>query len=333
MACGTWYLNAFKPPTRNGIGPSCVGLPAGSWPTLLDFLGERFPNVTPQTWLARMARGDVIDELGQPVLPEHASHRPYAAHRRLYYYREVPDEPSIPFEEVVLYQDDHLLVVDKPHFLPVVPSGGYLTETVLVRLKNKLGLIDLVPIHRIDRDTAGLVLFAKQRASRAAYCALFSQHAVRKTYEAIAPWRADLSWPITRSSRIQEAGHFMLQHEVPGTPNAITHMDVLEVHGALARYQLKPVTGQRHQLRVHMLGLGLPILNDGLYPTLTPEGQLDHAHPLQLLAKRLEFTDPVSGEPRRFESARVLNLPKCNRGEGAAPTGIDAVATAGSCLL
>jgi tRNA pseudouridine32 synthase/23S rRNA pseudouridine746 synthase len=285
-----------------------MGLPAGPWPSLLDFLTTRFPNVSPQTWLARMQRGDVINELGQAVKPEHASNLPYPAHQRLYYYREVPNEAPIPFEEVVLYQDDHLLVVDKPHFLPVVPSGGYLTETVLVRLKNKLGLDDLVPIHRIDRDTAGLVLFAKQPASRAAYCALFSQHQVRKTYEAIAPWRAGLSWPVTRSSRIREAGHFMLQREVPGTPNAITHIDVLEVHGDLARYQLKPVTGQRHQLRVHMLGLGLPILNDGLYPTLTPEGQPDHARPLQLLAKRLEFTDPVSGAPRLFESARQLSF-------------------------
>jgi len=302
-------LNAFKPPTRQGIGPSCVGLPAGPWLTLLDFLTERFPKVPPATWLARMARGDVMDEHGQLVTPEHASQRPYTPHQRLYYYREVPNEPRIPFEEVVLYQDEHLLVVDKPHFLPVVPSGGYLSETVLVRLKNKLGLDDLVPIHRIDRDTAGLVLFAKQPASRAAYCALFSQHVVGKTYEAIAPWRADLSWPVTRSSRIKEAGHFMLQHEVPGTPNAVTHIDVLEVQGDLARYQLKPVTGQRHQLRVHMLGLGLPILNDGLYPTLTPEGQLDHARPLQLLAKRLEFTDPVSGEARQFESHRILNFP------------------------
>ncbi len=308
MACGTWCLSAFKPPTRNGIGPSCVGLPAGPWPTLLEFLTARFPNVSTQTWLTRMARGDVIDERGQAISPARANHPPYPAHQRLYYYREVPNEPPIPFDEVVLYQDAHLLVVDKPHFLPVVPSGGYLTETVLVRLKVKLGLDDLVPIHRIDRDTAGLVLFAKQKASRAAYCALFSQHRVRKTYEAIAPWRADLSWPVVRSSRIEEAGHFMLQHEVPGTPNATTHMDVLEVHGDLARYQLKPVTGQRHQLRVHMLGLGLPILNDGLYPTLTPEGQLDHARPLQLLAKRLEFTDPVSGDLRQFESTRKLEF-------------------------
>ncbi len=267
-----------------------------------------------------MARGDVIDESGQPVLPEHADQAPYGAHQRLYYYREVVDEPPIPFDEVVLFEDAHLLVVDKPHFLPVVPSGGYLRETVLVRLKKKLGLDDLVPIHRIDRDTAGLVLFSKQMASRAAYSALFSQHAVRKTYEAIAPWRPGLSWPQTRASRIRGAGHFMLQREVPGTPNAITTIDVLEVRGGLARYQLKPVTGQRHQLRVHMLALGLPILNDGLYPTLSPEGQVDYAKPLQLLAKRLEFIDPVCGESRQFDSARMLRLPESQHDENAAAT-------------
>jgi tRNA pseudouridine32 synthase/23S rRNA pseudouridine746 synthase len=250
----------------------------------------------------------VLDEFGATIRPEQASQPPYPAHTRLYYYREVPDEPPIPFEEVVLFQDEHLLVVDKPHFLPVVPSGKYLRETVLVRLKHKLGLDDLVPIHRIDRDTAGLVMFSKQPASRAAYGVLFSRHQVRKTYHAIAPWRAEVTLPQLRQSRIREAGHFMLQREVPGPVNAITQIDLLEVRGNLARYALKPVTGQRHQLRVHMLALGLPILNDGLYPTLTPEGQVDHAHPLQLLAKELAFTDPVSLTERHFVSQRRLTF-------------------------
>jgi tRNA pseudouridine32 synthase/23S rRNA pseudouridine746 synthase len=283
-----------------------VGLPPGPWPSLIDFLTDRFPNVARHTWLERLARGDVIDEHGTTITPERACQPPYPAHTRLYYYREVPDEPSIPFDEVVLYQDEHLLVVDKPHFLPVVPSGGYLTETVLVRLKNKLGLHDLVPIHRIDRDTAGLVLFSKQPGSRAAYSALFSKHQVNKTYHAIAPWRSDVLMPQTRQSRITEAGHFMLQHEVPGVPNALTHIDVMQVQGDLARYVLKPVTGQRHQLRVHMLALGLPILNDGLYPELTPEGQVDYARPLQLLARELVFTDPVNQTARHFVSQRRL---------------------------
>lgn len=301
-------MSGFKPPTRDGVGPSCVGLTSGPWPTLIDFLTARFPHVTRQTWLERIDRGDVIDDAGHQILLTQATLEPYRANTRLYYYREVPHEHRIPFDEVVLYQDAHLLVVDKPHFLPVVPSGGYLHETVLIRLKRKLGLDALVPIHRIDRDTAGLVLLSKQPATRAAYSALFANHQVRKTYHAIAPWRGDLLFPLTRASRIKEAGHFMLQHEVPGEVNAVTHIDVLEVCGGLARYQLKPVTGQRHQLRVHMLALELPILNDGLYPTLTPEGQVDYAKPLQLLAHELEFTDPVSGQTRHFVSQRELTF-------------------------
>lgn len=273
---------------------------------MLDFLVERFPNVPRQSWLDRLNRGEVLDQSGTPLSLHVATHPPYPTHRRLFYYREVPSEPVIPFDEVVVFEDEHLMVVDKPHFLPVVPSGGYLNETVLVRLKRQRGLDDLVPIHRIDRDTAGLVMLSKQPKTRAAYCALFSQHQVYKTYEAIAPWRFDVPMPQTRHSRIQEAGHFMLQCEVDGPPNATTHIKVLEVRGELARYQLSPVTGQRHQLRVHMLGLGLPILNDGLYPVLTPEGQLDYARPLQLLAKSLVFTDPVSGQAQCFESRRTL---------------------------
>ena len=291
------------PPARNGVGPSCIGLPAGAWRTTLDFLAERFPAIARDVWRQRMAQGDVVDEHGVALTPDSA----YQGHVRVYYYRAVADEPRIPFDEVILFQDEQLIVVDKPHFLPVVPSGAYLTETVLVRLKRKLGIATLVPIHRIDRDTAGLVMFSVQPETRAHYHALFSQRSVNKTYEAIAPWRADLTLPLTRESRIVEAGHFMLQHEVSGPANAMTHVDVLEVRGKRARYALTPVTGKRHQLRVHMAALGLPILGDGLYPTLTPEGQLDYEHPLQLLAKTIEFVDPVTGEQRRFESQRRLH--------------------------
>nr|MDP2192454.1 pseudouridine synthase [Rhodoferax sp.] len=304
MWCLSGSKKTFVPPARNGVGPSCIGLPAGSWPTILDFLVQRFPAIARAVWQQRMAQGDVVDEHGVPV----TSGRPYQSHLRVYYYRTVADEPKIPFIEVILFQDEQLIVVDKPHFLPVVPSGRYLAETVLVRLKHKLGIDTLVPIHRIDRDTAGLVMFSVQPDTRARYHALFSQRTVQKTYEAIAPWRDDLALPLIRESRIVEAGHFMLQHEVSGPSNAITHLDVLEVRGALARYRLRPVTGQRHQLRVHMAALGLPILGDGLYPTLTPEGQIDYERPLQLLAKSIEFVDPVTGEQRHFESSRRLML-------------------------
>jgi tRNA pseudouridine32 synthase / 23S rRNA pseudouridine746 synthase len=306
-------------PVKNGVGPSVVGLPKddqSKWHTITDFLADRFPAIPRATWLQRMADGDVEDEFGVPVTPEH----PYQGHIRVYYYRDLPVEERIPFDEVILHQDDHLIVVDKPHFLPVTPSGKYLQETVLVRLKRKLGLDDLVPIHRIDRDTAGLVLFSVQPATRDAYQALFRDRAVHKTYEAIAPWRSDLTFPLTRHSRIvedtSEGRGFMTQTEVEASPNAplnaplnaLTHIQVLEVKGNFARYQLKPVTGKRHQLRVHMHALGIPILNDGIYPLLTPEGQIDYQNPLQLLAKSIEWVDPVSKDIRRFESGYRLNL-------------------------
>ena len=289
------------PPMRDGVGPSSVVLPSGDWATVLDFLVHRFPGVARPQWLKRMHNGDVIDTNGQPVLPTAA----FTPHAQLYYFRELDVEPRIPFDEVVLWQDDHLLVVDKPHFLPVMPSGKYLQETVLVRLKNRLGLADLVPIHRIDRDTAGLVLFSVNPATRGVYNALFRERQIHKSYECIAPWNPALPWPLQHASRIKAAAHFMQQTEVAGEANALTHIAPLEVLGRLARYALTPISGQRHQLRVHMAALGLPIVNDGIYPTLTPEG-VDYAKPLQLLARAIAFTDPVSGEPRQFSSQRTL---------------------------
>lgn len=298
-------------PTKNGVGPSVVGLPKDEttqWRTITDFLVDRFPAIARATWLQRMADGDVEDEFGIAVTPE----RHYQGHIRVYYYRDLEVEPHIPFDEVILHQDEHLIVVDKPHFLPVTPSGKYLQETVLVRLKRKLGLNDLVPIHRIDRDTAGLVLFSVQPATRDAYQALFRDRAVHKTYEAIAPWRPELSFPLTRESRIvedkSEGKCFMTQTEVKGTPNSLTHIQVLEVKGNFAHYQLKPVTGKRHQLRVHMNALGIPILGDGIYPVLTPEGQIDYDNPLQLLAKLIGWLDPITGKVRQFESRQNLTL-------------------------
>ena len=289
-------------PTKNGVGPSCVGLPAGNWRSITDFLVERFPAITREVWLERMTHQLVMDEFGGLVTPE----RPYPGPMRIYYYRAVDVEARIPFEEAVLYQDDHLVVADKPHFLPVTPSGHYLQETLLVRLKKRLGIDTLIPIHRIDRETAGLVLFSTQPDERNAYQALFRDHAVTKHYEAIAPWRQDLTWPITRKSRIVEDEPFFRQREVPGPPNSETHMDVIEKSGDLARYALSPVTGKKHQLRVHMHALGLPILNDRMYPPVAETPDDDYRLPLQLLAKSIAFTDPVTGQARHFQSQRTL---------------------------
>lgn len=290
--------------TRNGVSPSCVGLPAGPWPTITDFLVERFPAISREVWVQRMRDELVIDEFGVAVTPG----RPYSGHMRVYYYRALGDEPRVPFEETVLHQDEHLVVADKPHFLPVTPSGHYLQETLLVRLKNRLGIDSLVPIHRIDRETAGLVLFSVNPAERDAYQALFRQHAVTKHYEALAPWRDDLRFPLTRKSRIVQDEPFFRQREVPGEPNSETHLELLQVSGKQARYALSPVTGKKHQLRVHMNALGLPITNDRMYPPVQPTPDDDYRYPLQLLAKSIAFTDPLTGQARSFMSRFGLDF-------------------------
>lgn len=251
-----------------------------------------------------MNAGDVEDEFGMPV----HEMRPYLGQLRVYYYREVVSEERIPFEAVILHQDEHLIVVDKPHFLPVTPSGKYLQETVLVRLKRKLNLPKLVPIHRIDRDTAGLVLFTVQPHTRDAYQKLFRERRVEKTYQAIAPWRAELMQRTVYRSRLVASDAFMQMRAVEGDANALTAVEIDAVSGALARYILRPLTGQKHQLRAHMAALGAPILNDRIYPLLqaSDDSVADYSLPLQLLAKSIAFVDPITAQPRHFVSSRSL---------------------------
>jgi tRNA pseudouridine32 synthase / 23S rRNA pseudouridine746 synthase len=306
-----------RPPTRHGVSPSVMALPpmavfgSGVQPSsLLSYL-ELSTHIPPgQSWDERLKQGLVFDEQAQP-LPVDA---PYMPGKRIYYYRHIDAEPRIPFDEAVLYQDAHILVADKPHFLPVTPSGRYVQETLLVRLKQRTGLDDLAPLHRIDRDTAGLVLFSVQPATRGVYASLFKDRAVHKTYEAIAPYNAALPFPCTRESRmVRAAASFMQMQETSGQPNSCTQIHLLEQRGAWARYQLHPITGQRHQLRLHMLALGLPLLGDQIYPVLTPEPDihaLDYSQPLQLLAKSVAFVDPVTGEDRHFVSQLDLNWPR-----------------------
>ena len=291
-------------PMRDGVGPSCVALPVGPWATISEFLLQRFPSVPALEWAQRMQAGDVVDEWGQPVTPE----RPYQPHMRLYYYRSLEPEPVVPFEEVVLFQDAHLLVVDKPPFLPVTPTGFYLQQTLLVRLKRRLGIENLVPLHRLDRDTAGVMLFSIEPATRGAYHSLFRDRLVTKHYEALAPWRADLVFPLRRHTLIVESPQFFRMWEQAGAPNADTTIDVLEVKGNMARYSLSPLTGRRHQLRVHMAALGIPIVNDHFYPEVNDPPKGDYSEPLQLLAKRIAFTDPLTGQEREFESQRRLEM-------------------------
>ena len=296
-------------PTRDGVGASCVGVPPGPWRTVAEFLVARFPAVRAEEWHARLAGGRVVDEAGQPV----AADAPCAGHRRLHYYRDLADEAPVPFEAHVIFQDEHLVVADKPHFLPVTPGGRYLQETLLVRLKRSLGIDTLSPIHRLDRETAGLVVLSVRAEDRPAYHQLFRDRAVEKRYLAVAPYQPALAVPQVRQSRLAEsAASFMQMAEVPGEPNASTRVTCLRRCGAeLALYELQPETGQRHQLRVHMAALGAPLVGDRIYPRLEPEpppgqaGSFDR--PLQLLACAIAFTDPVTGVRRAFQSRLALS--------------------------
>jgi len=287
-------------PALDGVGASTVACPAGPWQQVIDFLCERLPRVERTQWLARMARGEVLDAQGQALPPD----SPYRAHTRLHYYRQLTHEDAIPFEEQILFQDAWLLVADKPHFLPVTPKGRYVQQTLLTRLKKRTGIAALSPIHRIDRETAGLVLFSIQPESRDAYQALFRERAVEKVYEAIAGFRQDLALPMVYRSRLQERPEqFMQMAEVAGEANAETAISLLERLGERARYELRPHSGQKHQLRVQMNALGLPIQGDRIYPRLLPEElEPDYRHPLQLLARSVAFTDPVTGQQRQFSS-------------------------------
>jgi tRNA pseudouridine32 synthase/23S rRNA pseudouridine746 synthase len=291
-----------RPPPIDGLAASTLQLPQGGWSTVLECLCERFPAVSRSTWLERMARGRVLDGQGQCLTPQ----TPYRIGLRIHYYREVPDEPPIPFNEVVLHIDADLVVVDKPHFLPVTPAGAHVHETLLGRLIRRTGNDALVPLHRIDRETAGLVLFSANPHTRAAYQALFRERRIEKQYEAIARALPNVGFPCIRSSRMIAGEPFFRMREIEGPANSETRIDIAARGNEHWRYALTPVTGRKHQLRVHMAALGAPITNDRTYPALLPRGPADHSAPLQLLAKRLSFVDPLSGEERCFRSARLL---------------------------
>ena len=330
MVCGMSSSNASKL-LVNGVSASKVGVPANTLLTAIDFLCARFPAIEREVWLQRFDAGRVLDAMGQPI----ASAQGLLGESYLLYFREVTDEPTLPFKAQIIFQDDHLVVADKPHFMPVTPGGQYVQQSLLVQLKLQLNLPELSPIHRIDRETAGLVMFSVRAQDRDAYQALFRLRQVEKTYEAIAgvpessPLR--LEFPLTHKSMMVEDAQFFRMRELAddemqnGEPfNSETWMDCVErLDGldsamqtitpstpALARYVLKPITGQRHQLRVHMNALGLPLVGDQFYPVVKRAADEldDFSSPLQLLAKTIAFNDPLTGTARTFESCRVLKF-------------------------
>jgi tRNA pseudouridine32 synthase/23S rRNA pseudouridine746 synthase len=285
--------------------PSRLQLPPGDWVSLLEGLCARFPRIDRLQWESRFARGRVQDAQGRAL----AADMPWQVGLEIRYFREVADEPVIPFVETILHHDAHLLVADKPHFLPTAPTGAFVRETLLARLIKRTGNTELVPLHRLDRLTAGLVLFSTRPETRDAYQRLFRERRIEKTYEALAPALPDLRFPLERNSRLQPGEPFFRMAEVPGEPNARTRIELIEAHGPVWRYRLAPESGRKHQLRVHMAALGAPILGDGFYPQLQDRPQGEGEPPLQLLAQALAFDDPLTGQRHSFRSARTLSVP------------------------
>ncbi len=283
---------------------STLSLPSGTWATVLDCLCDHFKAIDRAQWLDRIARGRVLDTQGKPI----DVGLPYKQGLRIHYFREVANERPIAARESILHADEHLVVADKPHFLPVTPTGEYVEHTLLRRLIRRLGNPHLVPLHRIDRHTAGLVLFSANPASRSAYQALFPNRQIDKCYEAIAPALPHLAFPLVHTSRMVHGEPFFRMQEVAGVINSETRVEVAEKMGDLWRYRLYPITGKTHQLRVHMTALGASLCNDPFYPEVCAQGEEDdYTKPLKLLAKRLAFNDPLTGEPRFFESRLTLD--------------------------
>jgi tRNA pseudouridine32 synthase/23S rRNA pseudouridine746 synthase len=292
--------------------PSIVSLPntGKPYPTLLAFLVGRFPKIPEQIWAERLATGKILTEEGQPVTLT----TPYIPNKRLFYFREVRQEPTIPFQERILFVNDHLMVICKPHFLPVIPGGPYVRETLLNRLRATTGNPSISPINRIDQGTAGLVLMSVNKETRGAYQQLFMDGRVRKTYEALGRFPSDSGqsqWLV--ENRLEPGEPWFRMKTCAGTVNARSRIRLLEIDAAHARFQLSPLTGKKHQLRIHMSGLGFGIINDRYYPTLLPEIPCDLSHPLQLLSQKIEFRDPISGEEMSFTSTRQLSLQTVSR--------------------
>lgn len=268
-------------------------------PTVVEFLTTHHPG---EDWAGRIAAREVVDEHGRIV--DHGTR--YQPTRFVYFYREPAPEVPVPFAIDVLHHADGLVVVDKPHFLSTIPRGAHIRETVVVRLRRDLALPDLVPVHRLDRMTAGVLLCTADPGLRRSYQEIFERRRVRKVYEAIAPYLEDVEFPRTVRSRIRKVHGELTAYEEAGEPNSETRIELVERRGELARYRLHPRTGRTHQLRLHLNSLGAPIVGDNFYPQFRRRDRDDFTDPLRLLARSLEFDDPVTGETRRFESRRVL---------------------------
>ncbi|TWH32143.1 tRNA pseudouridine32 synthase / 23S rRNA pseudouridine746 synthase [Isoptericola variabilis J7] len=300
-------------PVRDGLNPTRLVLPhdaasVAAYPTAARYLLARFPDDAARL-REKIAAGEVVTGRGEPVTEE----TPYEPRGFLYLYRDPPaEEPEAPAlaDVEVLHRDDDLLVVDKPHLVSTMPRGRWVTRSLLVHLRTTLGLPDLVPAHRLDRPTAGVLVLTVRPQVRGAYQEVFQERRATKVYEAVAPLPGPgLELPTTVRSRIVKHRGVVRAVEEPGEPNAESRVDLVgrDEERGLGLYRLEPHTGKTHQLRLHMASLGVPILHDPFWPQLRADAPDDPAHPLQLLARSLAFDDPLTGEPRRFVSRRTLS--------------------------
>ncbi|MDV8022974.1 pseudouridine synthase [Rhodococcus sp. IEGM 1330] len=303
-------------PLRDGLDPTRVRMPdVATGATVLEYLRARFPQDAARL-TEKVAGGEIVDAAGVPIDSTTVA-RPRAD---IYLYRDPPVEPTVPFTLDVLHRDENLLVVDKPHFLATTPRGAYVARSALVLLRRRFDLPELSPAHRLDRLTAGVLVFTVRQQARRPYQELFAQRAITKQYDAIAPLATDimgrsagstpdLDFPLTVRSRIIKERGVLQAREVPGEPNAETLVELVDTFGAHGLYRLHPRTGKTHQLRVHLCSLGIPIVGDNFYPSFRDVADDDYSDPLRLLARSIEFVDPLSGLVRRFESNRSLDPP------------------------
>ena len=296
----------FIPPMIDGVSASKVFLPKmkPAPATVYQYLCQQFAHIAPSEWQQRFTDGLIYDALGQ-VLNLSSE---YIENSHVFYYRFLAHEIHVPFEHEILFENEHLLVIDKPHFLTISPTGQYVQETLLVRLKKQSGNEFLTPIHRLDRETAGVVLFSKQPSTRAIYQEMFAQRQVNKTYHAIAPFHADLTFPCHTRYRMEKGEPFYTMQVVEGQINSQTEIDLIEHDAIWGKYQLKPITGKQHQLRVHLNSLGIAIKNDPFYPVVQHKREDDFSAPLQLLAKHIRFNDPITFQDMQFSSNFELTL-------------------------